>query len=239
MSRWKVRLVGHRFDLEELPVWLADGELTVIEENGEFFLTSPLLDQLVESEDVRRAAAEYIEVLNALGKLAWSEYRNVSLGSLYRIANDGTLEHHETLRDGATARDKAKATVTKADGSEPPDARRGLLTQWLTSSAASERIGRALGYLADDRLTWSDLYRATEVVQEDMASGLHERGWISRNELSRFMRTANSRSVLGRQARHGSEPTDPPRNPMSFEEARTTVLALLREWLEFRASNAA
>jgi len=62
---------------------------------------------------------------------------------------------------------------------------------------------------------------------------MYERGWISREEANLFTWTANSPDAVGEQARHGHQRNDPPPSPMREDEARTLVLTLIREWLDW------
>ena len=56
-------------------------------------------------------------------------------------------------------------------------------------------------------------------------------GWISHADAKRFKHTANSVAILGDAARHGAESTNPPKQPISLEEARNLISKLVRDWI--------
>jgi len=89
---------------------------------------------------------------------------------------------------------------------------------------------------ADD-LDWVDMYRLYEVIQEDVGRPMHELGWASRNELERFVRTANSPDAAGDKARHGVARTDPPRKPMSLSHARELIDRIVKAGLAWKPSH--
>lgn len=88
------------------------------------------------------------------------------------------------------------------------------------------------------RGNWLSLYKAYEVVEEDIGGKknearrkIEENGWATRTEQTRFRRTANGYDVIGDEARHGVQTEEPPRNPMTYNEARHFVRSLVRRWL--------
>ncbi|WP_337286430.1 hypothetical protein [Candidatus Methylomirabilis sp.] len=58
---------------------------------------------------------------------------------------------------------------------------------------------------------------------------------VTRDEVKRFTRTANSVTTAGDQARHGKERTAPPAKPMPLASARNLIDGLLRSWLAWKA----
>jgi len=64
-------------------------------------------------------------------------------------------------------------------------------------------------------------------------------GWGSTHQLKRFKHSANSVAVAGDSARHGRELGDPPRDPMSIDEAIAYCKYLLQAWFDSKRSVAA
>jgi hypothetical protein len=92
---------------------------------------------------------------------------------------------------------------------------------------------RKCGLLANrDAVTWVGLYRIHEVVEHDVGGreALIKLGRVSKQQLKRFTHSSNSVAAAGDQARHGKEITQPPKNPMSLEEAKAFVMGLLTAW---------
>jgi len=81
--------------------------------------------------------------------------------------------------------------------------------------------------------SFRQLYVILEILER--ASGgsraLAEKKWKPRKDFRRFRRTANSSSILGDDARHGTEITAPPRDPMGLEEGQAFIRELVTSWL--------
>ena len=61
---------------------------------------------------------------------------------------------------------------------------------------------------------------------------MYDLGWISQRDAVLFNRTANSFSVLGIDARHGTDVGQPPADPMPLSKARALVVGLVDSWLQ-------
>ena len=83
-------------------------------------------------------------------------------------------------------------------------------------------------------LDWVALYRILEAIKASV--DVVAQGWVPKNELKRFKHTANSVAAVGDEARHGTEPQRPPKQPMKIEEARTLIDSILTHWLTQRTS---
>jgi len=130
-------------------------------------------------------------------------------------------------------------TVIRGDGTREEvvsDADPVPASDLLALAASEPDVARALRLIGQAEPTWSVLYHLYEVVLGDVGGRIYDDGWASRAEVERFRRTANSPVVLGEDARHGRETTEPPSNPMSLREARDVVERLVRRWLEEKAS---
>jgi hypothetical protein len=112
-----------------------------------------------------------------------------------------------------------------------PDPRRGAALQLIDAAGASPAAIDALTIVGRHRPTWSELSVARELAQEASGGKMIEWKWISDADDERFRRTANSRQLLGIEARHGHEKNVPPKNPMTHAEALRTVRGLVANWL--------
>ncbi len=95
----------------------------------------------------------------------------------------------------------------------------------------NEKVADALRFYA--RGDWVNLYKAWEVVR-DAAGGeteLIRKGWATKAQRRRFTGTAQSCRELGDAARHASEEYQPPKNPMSLDEARTFLRSVIEAWI--------
>jgi hypothetical protein len=227
-SRWEVEILGDRLDLEELPEWLSSPDLRVHVRNGEYFLSGTELDRFTDAGDAHQFAVEVIEKLNALGQLLWSEFEPVRVGAVLSGSGRQVFAVGVAV---ARARVKGKATVVRADGTKVPPSYAFAMFQAIQVASSDPVVARVLRFLQPPEITWSDLYRALEAIEED-AGDVSKRGWTSSTQRGRFRHTANSFSALGMDARHGTAKEQQPAKPMTLSEARALILGLATRWLQ-------
>jgi len=78
--------------------------------------------------------------------------------------------------------------------------------------------------------SWVNLYRIVEIISNDI--DVVSKGWVSKNKIELFRRTACSPDVIGIEARHGISVGQPPKNPMSHEEATYLMKDLRQKWID-------
>lgn len=90
---------------------------------------------------------------------------------------------------------------------------------------------RALRTFGRDDADYRDLYNVFEIAEGAIGGRMFTDGTVTRTEVERFTRTAQSPTVLGDAARHGREQEQPPAKPILFEDARDLIRRILRIWL--------
>ena len=83
----------------------------------------------------------------------------------------------------------------------------------------------------DDATEWVGLYRIYEVIEADLGGEHATAAPGMFPALKRFKHTCQSVAVAGDDARHGVERERPPRNPVTLDEARAGVAALMERWI--------
>jgi hypothetical protein len=234
---WLVPLLGHEFELSDLPTWMQGGAFEVQKRETDYVLTSPRFDELTDAAEVRRIAEEVLSFINALGRLKWSEFQPVRLSDVEYEGPNGERSIFVALAGKASGRSKFTATVRRADGTVVPEVAPGEFNDWIAVASSDHLVERALTFLDGHTVTWSDLYRALEVVKADAGGNISRMGWASSTALDHFKHTANSYSVLGVLARHGRDRGGPPADPMSFGEARQLVFRTVRAWIDSKAGS--
>lgn len=234
MPEWSVRLKGHAFDLEELSDHFRSPERNVRkDEDGHYYLRSTDFDSMADEETVRECALDLVELMNRAAKFcAGDGYQPVGLDVVTRIDESGKRMHHITssVQIGGRSRVSAKPTVIKEDDSADTPRPPSEVESMLTLAERDQRVADALRYFA--RGDWMNLYKAWEVVG-DAAGGacnIVTNGWATRGTQSRFTQTAQSRKALGDEARHAIDKKDPPKNPMTLDEARAFVKSVMKAW---------
>ena len=242
MDRWLVRLDGEPADLEEFPLRFPDGELYAVEKDGGVYLTGPELEALAGAEQVREHARGAAEEMSAIISLLWSAFRKPSIGNVQREDDQGAVSawvFAEIL--GVRAKISVGSVVIRKDGGQeeivsaehqrPTDAQR-----LLGASRATPHLRTALVLWAFPDRAWWLLYRVVEDIETHLnqlgiATSVSEAGYCSGKERARFRHSANSAEASGLGARHAAGKWDPPKNPMSLDEATAFVKGILESAL--------
>jgi hypothetical protein len=232
IASWIVPLVGHQFDLEDLPLWFAGLDVHVERRDNGFALVIP--SQIVgdRCEPVRAFAEEQLALLNGIGRLISSSYRPISLtDNLFGVDSAGVVRNTVAAIGSAEMRVKAGSVQVVVGGARQPDPAEGAASSLIRASACSRRAHDALIIIGRPDLTWSELYLLFELVEAEVGGQMFELAWISRGDADLLTRTANSYSVLRSGGRHGKDRGDPPARPMQYALAVTLVRALVLAWL--------
>jgi hypothetical protein len=112
MAQWLVRLLGERFDLEDLPAWFAEPELKIIEEEGMFWLASSDFDALQTPEQVKSDAEQKLEAVAGAARLFQPNIRPPQLVAVVRKHDDGRKEGFVDFAASIHARSKVSARLS-------------------------------------------------------------------------------------------------------------------------------
>jgi len=232
-------LSGSDGDLAEAARVLNGPGLRVEVDRGEHYLTSPELTAIGEASGDKAALARGVELVRILsGSLALSDphARPLRHGGIVRFKPNGGRDYPDAgTVVGRTVVGIGEVYVL-SDGTQVPAVSEPSLSRTAAEAgAANPEIARVLRILGDDGLDWSALYHVYEVVLGDVDRRIVQDGWATKAEVRRFKHTANSPAALGDVARHGREETQPPSNPLSFEEAKELVQRIVRKWIVFNA----
>jgi hypothetical protein len=114
MSRWLVQLQGERLDLEELPKGFPSGDVHAVEEKGEFFITGPALDGMIDADAVLTRATEALNEFSAVIFLLWDSFRNPNIGQVIREDDTGKRSAYFFVTGIASGRSKASGVSDAA-----------------------------------------------------------------------------------------------------------------------------
>lgn len=236
MPRWRVRLEGEDFDLQQLAKDFAMGARRVVEHAPGYHLEADELDTLDTAEQVRRRAVDVLQDLNAATRLQWGRsFRTAGVGrTVSRVDGDGGalsvfIESGMEVRGGVTD------VVVRIDGVEQPRPVAPSV-KWAAAGAADPVVHRVNLFLSKPILGWDELYKIHEVLLENDGQKALAMAGISGKRLTLFTYTANNFHALGDAARHASTVDPAPAKPMTLEEAENLILTWVREWLDLRAT---
>ena len=231
MPKWLVRLKGERFDLEDFPKLPRSPEVRVVEENSSFYLESSEFNSLTLAEEVRERGRALIKLINGVSKFNRNNFLDISEDGVTRLENDGKRHSYVFLEGTAKIRTKVSAqlTVIAADGSEKVSTQPSALESLLEVAQKYNVVADALSFYRED--TWSSLYKAYEIIRDNVGDKIIKNGWSVKSDVSRFTQTAQSRAALGDSARHASKKYKPPAKPTTLLEARALIKAILSRWV--------
>lgn len=240
LSSWFVQIQGSQRDLEHLTehFTLESSLVQHDEQSHGFVYESKAFSPCRTSEEVLKIADEHFLILSGIFKLVRESMELLRSGAVYRTNEAGGRDIFVQLSEGAQMRAECGVlgtTVTDSQGNvvfmPPPAPRTTALFKLAFSKPELAKAMRLLS--APDAHSWVNLYRIYEVIEADIGGehSLKTRGWGSSQDLKRFKHSANSVTVAGDAARHGKEQDQPPKNPMSIDEARAYTNYLIEAWL--------
>ncbi|HOB66928.1 hypothetical protein [Ottowia sp.] len=242
---WQVQVQGWTSDLEHLVHHFVSTSFRVSkdERDGGFLYESDAFAACQTSEEVLTLANDELCVLSGVLKMVRNSPEPLRTGAVYRRnaagGRDIFLHIQETLHARAEL-GEVTVTVTYADGNvitkPPPPPRTVAIAQLAVADVSVAKAMRLLA--APDHRSWVGMYRIHEVIESDLGSesALKKRGWGSAQDLKRFKHSANSVTVAGDSARHGKEVEQPPKHPMSVDEAAAYLNYVLQSWLSSKGA---
>jgi hypothetical protein len=234
IAAWKVPLVGHQFDLEDLPLWLVGQEVRVEPYDNGFALVIPVSVIGNSHEPVRAFAEEQLELLNGVGRLLSSGFRPVSIADrLVGVDAAGAVRNTVLAVTPAEMRANAGSIRAAIGGKVQPDPAEGAASPLLRAASRSPRAHDGLVIVGRPHLTWSELYLLFELVEGDVGRRMVDLGWIKSGDAELFTHTANSYTALRTDGRHGKDRGFPPAQPMQHATALTLIRALVLAWLSY------
>lgn len=243
---WQVQVQGWVSDLEHLARHFTSTPFRVSKEerDGGFFYESDSFATWQTSEEVLKLANDELCTLSGVLKMMHNSPEPLRAGAVYRRNAAGGKDAFLHIKDTPQVHvefGEATVTVTGAEGNvitKPVPTPRTVTIARL--AATDNSVAKAMRLLsAPDNKSWVGMYRIHEVIEADVGgeSALKRRGWGSVKDLKRFKHSANSVTVAGDSARHGKEVEQPPKHPMSVDEASAYLNYVLQSWLSAKVLN--
>ena len=235
---WEIVLAGDSVDLRSLSESFADGDPKILERDGKYLFCWSVLDRLSDAARVQADAEEQIARLSGAASLLLGAIKPIEVTQVILIHDDGSCGIHVSAGSiGWAFRVSVSAVQSRrADGTEEIHRLADPAEAWLTAAEISDDVARALRLSAGREHGWVELYRLLEIVEDSVGrNGITDAGWATKRQLARFRHTANSFEAVGDDARHGHKHFQPPRHPMSLNDARELIRQVLRQWLDIES----
>ena len=194
--------------------------------NLTYFFSSSHLNHLTEADEVYQLGNQLKLLFDGISYLIYEdpkEYRPIRLG---RIINNQTnetfdLDHLEIKNEFSLDFTINKTTSLIS---------RNSLDQLLYLATKDQFILNLLLIFSNGK-DFKSMYQALDEIRfllKSKKSSLKNLGF-SNAVIESFTHTANSFSILGKDARHGSQKGEPPRRPMPLVQAQNLILDIVRK----------
>jgi hypothetical protein len=84
--------------------------------------------------------------------------------------------------------------------------------------------------------SWATLYKIFEVIEGDVGRLILDLKWITKAQKTSFTQTAQSPQVIGDEARHGRQKQEPPKEPMTLQQASDLITRMTHQWIDYKLS---
>jgi hypothetical protein len=219
-------------DLEFLAAILT--ELRVVQDDGSFFLEASAFDELDSTVEISTETRALVPLLNGTARLERLNHHDVEAGgAIQELGENGGVQHQHRVLHAVSAELRMMPGIhALMVGDVPPAAPEAgsLPADVILRAALADGGARsALRWGGEGPRDFMRLYKIVELItsRADIAA----EGWASKNELTRFGRTAQHPEAAGDAARHARPRGEPPPKPMSPEEAEDLVRRVLNGWL--------
>ena len=227
--RFRVELKGDVAALRALAPHFQSSEVRLHDEGDLVFLTSSTFKTMTTRAEVFEAAERILSALPGAMRIAGVPISEPVIAQrVFERTPDGQQNTTFISIPSIAMVMSMPAPTILIDGKPPPPPPAIPVERALHDA----RVARALELFGRDP-NWFDLYKVLDTIEEDVGGerALEDKGWATRAELKRFTRTANNLNALGSGARHAIEAWQPPKNPMSLEEASVLIGKVLAAWM--------
>ncbi len=236
-QRWWIQIeCDSDIDLYIFEKALSGSEIRFVELEENFYVEDPRIPDQAEMGKAHDLAETCIAQLNGATRILCPHFNQVRIESIVELLPNGTGRGIVSYSVRVHGRSTLPAIEAFLTGKSAP------IASILPSLKANKDVQEALYYLGAEGNVWSNLYKASEVVEEHVGGGkaVVEKGLCSRSAWERFRRTANHQEAIGRFSRHARSQAKPPPDPMTDSEARLFLDALVKRWIDsVTAPNAA
>ena len=236
MKKWQIELKGHKHDLEDLYENQESESWSIVKDGESFYLESVRFNNLLESGDVGQECDELLKIINGSAKLTINGYVPVIRGSVWELdSNDNRNKNFIELTETIKIREKiyAPSIVIEGRDTDIPPKKIDPLKIVADLALANQYVSDALGIYSKEKLSWSDLYKIQEIINDSCGiNTILDQSTISKKQLRRFKQTCQSHEAIGEESRHHSESHPKPENPMTYEQALHLITDLLKTWTD-------
>jgi|WetSurMetagenome_2_1015567.scaffolds.fasta_scaffold00675_15 hypothetical protein len=223
-SKCKVKLKGHKFDLEQASEYFNTNLFSICEIGNEYYISSDAFNDLIDTNIIISLAAPYIEKANAILKLKLHDYKPIELDNFFLLEDENGTKKIGTMQ--VTISGRSFVTIEKNPSEHEREIHKKQTENLLNNSVASE-----IFHFYSKPTSWINLYKIFEIIKDNIGEKKII-GFLTRPEINRFTGTAQSKAQIGDEARHASDKYKGHSQPMTIQEADALIKRLIINWIE-------
>ncbi|MDU9049522.1 MAG: hypothetical protein Q3M30_11760 [Candidatus Electrothrix sp. Rat3] len=231
-KKWSVRLIGERFDLEDLPRWFnSNDEINVTTETGNFFLNSDTFKHDDDYNTIVQKAEAIIIFINGISRIKRNNFKPIFTWSVISTDHDGAQSTWMPLNMNLVVRDKVYLETDR--GTSVCSLSELIKNNEETTALIISEVIRLWG---NEPHNWSNFYKIIETITKNDSRKeiLFKEGIITREKYNLLRQTANSYEASGNQARHAKGAHKTPPKPMQLHEAEQIMHSMIKSWLDYK-----
>lgn len=232
-----LRITGFQF--LDLSKFLSScNEYSLIEEDGCYYLAHSSFESMNSLEEVEKWGQDNLENISGFAMVHFSGFPVLKpdVAGFCEIDETGKQICEFNLKAHCNIVDPIRLIVNvevKGKGKSSPFEYHSK--DWLSLAKKDEKVKKVIHFLTSYEHNFINLYKIYEIIQDEVGRKKIE-GWMTKEKVSDFKRTANHPDAIGYEARHGipKNKEKPPENPMSLSDAENLIIDVIKKWLDWK-----
>jgi hypothetical protein len=247
MKKTLIQITGDTLDIKELKASLRTTDWKITEEADGYYLTSDILTKISDNKEIESKAKQFLDILNGACNLLHGDHKKVQTGTIIQLDENGNRHIYVSINESNKIRSRFHGDLTaKGDPAIKPT----TIEQWIEKAKKHESVRDVLHFFND--ITWWNLYKIYEIIRDDLIgtdldhkkkilkTDIEEifvkKGLSSFDKVNDFTNVAQSRDLLGDEARHASRRIKRPDVVLTLSEAHGIIKSLFEEWIKLKES---
>lgn len=224
---WHFQLDGQ--NVNSLSDLVEEQAQIVKDANGQTHLVAKLPHDLEAPWEAKKDGEALLARLNAVAHVAHGNHSNLKIVGV-GCKDPATGQVNDFILAPSFSSTSFIGMVIVGDGT--PQKKVG--DKFLAAAAKDEDLKRAQEIYGSVAHDWKGLYMVLDAAIQghNDQQTLIDRKWVPQGHIKKFKHTADNYRATGNMARHGKTNLDPPKVPMTLEEARSMMRTILRKWVE-------
>lgn len=223
-------LKGELEDIQLLTKFLVTGNWKIIERGNKYYLLTKISDEVLENELIRDKGLTFLEALNGAAKMIYFDFENVTINSFYIQKEE--IEDHVILIDlqiKSRSKKIPEPTLSNFEGNDSALPAQTVIEYYTWKSGNIKQVREVLHFF--NEVTWINLYKVFEIIRDDVGGQkniekLYDKKWIKI-----FTQAAQSRDLLGDDARHAAKKYKVPEIELSIYDAHKIIRGIFHNWI--------